>query len=70
MNAVSDKTAAGPSSLATVREVAAFLSLSRSKVYQMMDSGELPYIKLGKCRRVHWADVEALVGRSRIGASP
>jgi excisionase family DNA binding protein len=53
--------------LATVPEVAAHLALSRSKVYQLMDGGHLPYVKLGKCRRVRWEDVESLITQSRIG---
>jgi excisionase family DNA binding protein len=54
-------------SLATVAEVADYLALSRSKVYQLMESGELPYIKLGKCRRVFWKDVQALLTDNRVG---
>jgi excisionase family DNA binding protein len=58
-----------PGSLAKVAEVAKYLSLSRSTVYQLMESGRLPYIKLGKCRRVRWEDVESLVAQSRISRS-
>jgi excisionase family DNA binding protein len=29
-----------------------FLQISRSKVYMLMESGELPYAKFGKCRRI------------------
>jgi excisionase family DNA binding protein len=53
--------------LARVPEIAAFLSLSRSKVYQMMDAGELPYVKLGKSRRVRWSDVMALIAANTVG---
>lgn len=66
MKAIAEKTAISPVSLATVREVAAFLSLSRSKVYQLMQSGRLPYVQLDKCRRIRWEDVEALIAQSRI----
>jgi hypothetical protein len=31
-----------------------------------MEAGELPYVKLGKSRRVRWADVLELVARSRV----
>jgi len=42
-----------------VPEVARFLGLSRSKVYQLMDDGCLPYVKVGKCRRIpHQAVLE------------
>ena len=53
--------------LATVSQVADYLALSRSKVYQLMHSGRLPYVKLGRCRRIRWADVEALITESRVG---
>ena len=56
----------GTESLARVPEVARFLSLSRSKVYQMMDCGQLKYVKLGKSRRLRWSDVMALVDASTI----
>jgi excisionase family DNA binding protein len=60
----------GAESLARVPEVARFLSLSRSKVYAMMDAGELKYVKLGKSRRLRWSDVMALVEANTVsGAS-
>lgn len=54
--------------LGTVPQVAEFLSLSRSKVYDLMDSGTLQYVKLGKSRRVRWSDVMRLVEKSVVGA--
>lgn len=55
------------SRLLRVPEVAERLSLSRSKVYQMMEAGQLGYLKFGKSRRVPLEAVEQLVQRSRIG---
>jgi excisionase family DNA binding protein len=55
------------SGLRSVRTVAEFLAISRSKVYQLMESGQLPYVKLGKSRRVRWSDVLALVERHTVG---
>lgn len=49
-----------------VAAVAEFLSLSRSKVYTLMDSGQLPYVKLGKSRRVRWSDVQRLIDENTI----
>jgi len=69
MNQSPQATSAPFPALATVPEVAGYLSLSRSKVYQMMDSGRLPYVKLGRCRRIRWADVEAMLDESRVGPS-
>jgi excisionase family DNA binding protein len=36
----------------TVPQAAKFLGISRSKVYTMMDSGQLSYLKLGSSRRI------------------
>jgi excisionase family DNA binding protein len=38
--------------LVDVKEAAKFLALSRSKVYGLMEQGELPFAKIGKSRRV------------------
>ena len=53
--------------LQPVPEVAKFLAISRSKVYQLMDSGELPHVKLGKSRRVRWPDVLRLIEENTVG---
>lgn len=47
--------------LLPVATVAKYLAVSRSKVYGLMDAGELPYVKLGKCRRVTMESVTNLV---------
>jgi excisionase family DNA binding protein len=57
-----------PPPLATVLDVARHLSVSRGKVYQMMEAGQLPYARLGRCRRIAWKDVDAFVARSRVDA--
>ena len=38
--------------LMTVKECAEFLHLSRSSVYELMNSGDLCYAKLGRSRRI------------------
>ncbi len=38
--------------LVSVREAALFLSVSRSKLYELMDNGELKFVKLGRSRRI------------------
>ena len=38
--------------LVTVQEAALFLSVSRSKLYELMDKGELKFAKLGRSRRI------------------
>jgi excisionase family DNA binding protein len=53
--------------LATVGEAAAFLRVGRSSVYKLMDTGQLAYVKLNKCRRVKWCDLHELVEKSLVG---
>jgi excisionase family DNA binding protein len=48
-----------PRLLCTPKEAAVALALSRSTVYELMASGELPYVKRGRSRRVRWADLVA-----------
>lgn len=55
--------------LVRVTDVARHLAVSRSKVYQMMEAGDLPYVKLGKSRRVRWPDVERLVDQNTVSRS-
>jgi excisionase family DNA binding protein len=38
--------------LGRVSEAAKFLSVSRSHIYKLMDQGQLPYVKIGKSRRI------------------
>ena len=38
--------------LLKIPEVARFLGLSRASVYQLMERGELPWVKLGRARRI------------------
>lgn len=38
--------------LVTVPEAAAFLRVSRSTIYVLMDRGDLPYVRIGSARRI------------------
>jgi excisionase family DNA binding protein len=59
--------AAANSHLVRVADVAKHLNLSRSKVYLMMETGELPFVKFGKSRRIRWPDVLTLVEKNMVG---
>jgi excisionase family DNA binding protein len=56
-----------PDGLLTVTNAAKLLSLSRATLYQLMDSGQLPYVKIGGSRRIKKAEVLALIGRCEVG---
>lgn len=53
--------------LLTVEEAADVLALSRSSVYALMESGQLPYVKILRARRIRLADVRALVEGNLVG---
>lgn len=55
--------------LETVVDAAKLLRVSRSKVYGLMDSGELEYVKLGKCRRIPRAAIASLIQRGLVQRS-
>lgn len=38
--------------LLSIGEAMAFLSISRSTLYELMDHGKLPYAKIGRSRRI------------------
>jgi excisionase family DNA binding protein len=49
-----------------VGRVAKVLGLSEPSVYRLMESGLLPYVLFGRCRRVKKADVLTLIERQTI----
>ncbi len=40
------------SGLMTVGQVSEFLNLARSTIYALMDQGTLPYVRIGRARRI------------------
>ena len=55
--------------LAKVKEATRFLSLGRSKLYELMDSGRLPYCKIDGARRIPWRAIRALANDSLMLAT-
>jgi excisionase family DNA binding protein len=62
-----DRAALVEGGLTTIAGAADFLNISRAKVYQLMDRGELRYCKLGRNRRIPWAALKALASASLVG---
>ncbi len=56
----------GRTLLLTVRETAARLGCGRTFVYELISTGELETVKLGRLRRVPVAALDALVERLRV----
>jgi excisionase family DNA binding protein len=55
--------------LYTVRQVAAIMNISESKVWQLTRSGELESVKIGWSRRVVAASVNAYIKRLAAGGA-
>ncbi len=47
--------------LVTVNEAARLLSVSRSKIYEMIKSGELRRVKIGRCSRIDVRSIYAIL---------
>jgi excisionase family DNA binding protein len=52
--------------LLTVNEAAEFLRASRSHLYNLMEAGELCYVKIGKCRRIPRRSLLLLASRNLV----
>jgi excisionase family DNA binding protein len=55
--------------LLTVEQVADILKLGRTSIYELMASGDLPSVKINRCRRVLRSDLNAYIGRLRSEAA-
>ena len=66
---VSDSAALVEDGLVTVAEAAAFLRLSRSNLYTLMERGELPFVKLGRSRRIPRRALVELAARGLRGGT-
>lgn len=55
--------ALAPRLLLSVDEVCAALHMSRAHIYRLLASGELPSVKVGRCRRVLFSALEAYCAR-------
>lgn len=53
--------------LLTIEQTCAFLGLSRGAVYKLMEAGRLPFVKLGRSRRIPRRSVVELAARSLQG---
>lgn len=55
--------------LIPVKKAAERLSISKSGVYNLMDGGLLPWVKVGSARRVREADIDAYIERNTFGGN-
>ncbi len=64
-----DRTELVAEGMLKVSEAAACLRLSRSRLYELMDAGELPFSKIGRSRRIPRRAVVELAARSLQGGT-
>ena len=50
----------------TIKEVAAKLQISQSKVYSLVQCGELPSYQIGSCRRISEEDLSKFLRQHRV----
>lgn len=60
-NPPTEPSARVPQLLLTLPEVGRVLAISRSKVYDLLNSNALPSVHIGRSRRVRFSDVEAFI---------
>lgn len=53
--------------LVNVKKAAERLSISKSGVYNLMDSGQLAWVRIGSARRVRESDIDDLIRRNTHG---
>lgn len=53
--------------LITIKDAARFLCVSRGTVYNLMDNGYLPFIKLGRSRRIAKTSLSEIVTKNSMG---
>ncbi|MBL8794291.1 MAG: helix-turn-helix domain-containing protein [Planctomycetia bacterium] len=56
--------------LLRIPDAARLLGVSRSKLYLLMDCGELAFVKFGKARRISPAELELFVERHTERSQP
>lgn len=54
--------------LLTLDQVAAVLKIGRTSVYELLNSGALPSVTIGRSRRVLRSDLDAYIARLRSEA--
>ena len=52
---------------ARVDEACRFLGVGRSTLYVLMAGGDLPVVRIGRCRRIPWAALRQFNARAMTG---
>ena len=55
--------------LITVKEAARMLKLSKSLIYEMVEAGELPHVKIRSAIRFVESDLDTFIAQNRVAAN-
>ena len=55
-----------PKKLLKATDVADILNVSQAKAYKLMQSGEIPTVRIGRARRVRYADLKTFIEKNII----
>jgi len=53
-----------------VKETGRLLGIKQTKVYDLLKTRELPFVKIGRSTRIELAAIHAFIDRQRIGSMP
>ncbi len=56
--------------LYSVKDLQEILGISRGHAYALLNDGEIPYVRVGKCLRVRETNLEAYLERNLVPATP
>jgi len=54
----------------SVEEAGRLLGIKQTKVYDLMRTRELAFVKIGRSTRIELAAIQAYIDRQRIGSKP
>lgn len=60
-------TSQKPADLVTLKEAQSLLRISRSHLYALMERGDVPYVMVGRARRIARKDLDQFVAAQRRG---
>ena len=67
MSAHTDSEVLVSQGVVTVKQAATFLQISRATVYALMGQGELPFLKIGRARRIPHRALVEFAARGVVG---
>ena len=54
----------------TIPQVAEYLQISRSKMYDWVKQGKIPYVRIGRNKRIRASDLQAWIEANVVHANP